>query len=88
MDYWDVVKAQRPLSLSEMEEKVPAIEDFKSWALLEETSWRQNSMEIWLKEGDRNTGFFHKMKNFHKRRNRLSKLRIDGVWAIEESNLK
>ena len=32
VDYWDAVEAQRPLSLSEMEEKVAATEDFKSWA--------------------------------------------------------
>ena len=30
VDYWDVVDAQRPLSLSEMEEKVATTEDFKS----------------------------------------------------------
>ena len=33
VDYWDAIEAQRPLSLSEMEEKVAAIEDFKSWVL-------------------------------------------------------
>ncbi|RVW12507.1 hypothetical protein CK203_082433 [Vitis vinifera] len=27
-----------------------ALEDYKKWALLEETSWRQKSREIWLRE--------------------------------------
>ena len=54
------------------------MEDFKKWSLLEETSWRQNSREIWLKEGDRNTGFFHIMANSHKRRNTIDRIRIGG----------
>ena len=63
------------------------MEDFKHWALIEETYWRQKSREIWLKEGDRNAGFFHRMENSRKRRNRLSQLRINGAWAIEQGTL-
>ena len=39
--YWDAVEAQRPLFLNEYEEKVAALESFKSWASLEETFWRE-----------------------------------------------
>ena len=64
-----------------------ALEDFKHWALMVETYWRQKSREIWLKEGERNIGFFHRMANSRKRRNHLSKLRINGVWTIGEGML-
>ena len=37
---WDTVETQRPLSISEMEAKVEALEDFIRWALMEETTWR------------------------------------------------
>ena len=41
-----------------------------------------------MAQGDRNTGFFPRMANSHMRRNHLTKLRIDGIWATEESILK
>ena len=46
------------------------------------------SRELWLKEGDNNIGFFHGMVNAHSRRNRLSKLKVNGCWHSEENNLK
>ena len=63
-------------------------EDFKYWSLLEEVSWRQKSRELWLKEGDRNTGFFHKMANAHRRKNCLKKIKINGSWYEDETGVK
>ncbi|RVX23099.1 Transposon TX1 uncharacterized 149 kDa protein [Vitis vinifera] len=34
---------------------------------------------IWLREGDRNTGFFHRMANAHRRVNNLIKIKINGL---------
>ena len=36
--------------------------------------------EIWLKEGDRNTSFFHKMTNAHRRRNQMARVKINVVY--------
>ena len=54
----------------------------------EEIFWRQKSRELWLKEGDNNTIFFHRMTNAHSRRNWMSRLKVNGCWHSEENNLK
>ena len=74
--------------LEEVEERAKARADFKSWALLEEISWRQKSRETWLKERGRNTGFFHRMANAHRRRNRLKSICINGRKLDKEVDIK
>ena len=55
---------------------------------MEETHWRQLSREIWLKEGDRNTGFFHRMASAHRRNNYLERIKINGEWLLEEQEIR
>ena len=45
-------------------------------------------MEIWLKEGDRNTKFFHKMANSYRKHSEMTSLKIDGVWHKEGQDLQ
>ena len=70
--------------MEEAEDRAAAKEDFKKWCLVEEISWRQIS---WLKEGDRNTGFFHIMDNSHRKRNIMGKIKIGCRWVEEESEI-
>ena len=49
---------------------------------------RQKFRELWLREGDRNTGFFHKMVSAHKMRNSLCSFKIIGQWMFDPSGLK
>ena len=88
VSYWDELEKERGLSLEEVEERVKAKDDFKSWALMEETSWGKKSRETWLKEGDRNTGFFHRMANAHRRRNYLKSISINGRKLNKEAEIK
>ena len=66
------MEKDKELSLAEAEEREKARENYKEWVDLEDVSWRHKSREIWLKEGDRNTRFFHRMANSHRRRNSIS----------------
>ena len=51
---------------------------------LEEISWRQKSRMLYIKEGDNNTKFFHKMANSHRMFNNLRTLEVDGVVFEED----
>ncbi|RVW92361.1 LINE-1 retrotransposable element ORF2 protein [Vitis vinifera] len=74
--------------MEDCEARNGAREAYKSWVIKEEIFWRQKSRELWLKEGDNNTRFFHRMANAHCRRNWLSKLKVNGCWHSEENNLR
>ena len=79
VEFWDAKEKNSILSLEELEARTEVREEYKKWVLLEEITWRQKSREVWLKEGDRNTGFFYKMVNARKRRNNVDKIRINSV---------
>ncbi|CAN1170807.1 hypothetical protein LINPERHAP2_LOCUS29203 [Linum perenne] len=53
----------------------------------EEISWRQKSREVWLKEGDRNTKFFHRVANFNRRRNHLEEIKVDGIRMVGQRDI-
>ena len=85
---WDSIEGDRVLFAEEQTLKKQALEEYKKWVIMEETSWRQKSKELWLREGDKNTGYFHKMANAYKRVNSLVKIKINGAWVTEERDIK
>ena len=87
-NFWDDQEKSRVLSVEEVEARKEAKEEFKKWVLMEEISWRQKSREVWLREGDRNIGFFHRMTNYHRRRNCLTKIKINGTWLFAEHEIQ
>ena len=73
----------RSLSGTERSRKTLVVEELEKMALLEEISWRQKLRAIWLKEGDKNTKFFHRLANSHRRYNSISSLLINGEMSTD-----
>ncbi|RVW95073.1 putative ribonuclease H protein [Vitis vinifera] len=71
VESWDSVEEVRSLTEVELNQKKEAKESYEKWVSMEEVHWRQLSRELWLREGDRNTGFFHRMANAHRRINAI-----------------
>jgi hypothetical protein len=54
----------------------------------EEVYWRQRSRVAWMKEGDKNTKFFHAQCNEQRQQNCIKGLRDgQGVWQTEKSRI-
>ena len=62
----------------------------KLWekANLHESILRQKARSRWVKEGDSNSSFFHKLINYSRRRNAIRGLLIDGSWVEDPLLIK
>nr|XP_023896467.1 uncharacterized protein LOC112008368 [Quercus suber] len=69
------------LSAEETVEMGRIRDELEQATLLEEISWRQKSRVLCVKEGDRNTKFFHRIANSHRRVNSIDKLMVDEVLS-------
>ena len=55
---------------------------------MEEISWRQKSKALFLKEGNNNTGFFHRLANSYRRANTMKGVEVEGIMYEAESDIQ
>lgn len=84
----DRLEEERPLTGEERLFREGCHKDFQMLALKEEVYWHQRSRIRWLKEGDCNTKFFHKVASYNKSLDAIYGLMINGVWTENKSKIK
>ncbi|XP_074313486.1 uncharacterized protein LOC141648659 [Silene latifolia] len=67
-------------SMEEVRKRPKLVKEVADLYRQEEQFWRQRSHALWLKDGDKNTSFFHKQAGQRKAKNYISKLVDDGAW--------
>ena len=82
------MEGEKSLTEEELACKKEAKEGYAKCVELEETHWRRVSRELWLKEGDRNTGYFHRMASAYRRANFMDKIKINGVRLLGEQEVR
>ena len=92
-----IVEFTRNIEKIQMEDPTEAngIEEAKlqtglnTWLSRNETTWRQKSRETWMKEGDRNSNFFHISSVVRRTRNNIDAIRgDDNVWIVKISEIR
>nr|XP_016487802.1 PREDICTED: uncharacterized protein LOC107807866 [Nicotiana tabacum] len=68
---FETTQQQRALTEEESVRKAATLMEIEEQLKNEEIAWRQKSRALWLKEGDRNTKFFHRTANARKRNNNI-----------------
>ncbi|KAG5631014.1 hypothetical protein H5410_002731 [Solanum commersonii] len=78
------IQEHRSLEEDEITTRLALTMEFENIAKRVEIAWRQRSRATWLKQGDRNTGFFHRTANAHRRMNTITKLKVRGETLSNE----
>lgn len=62
--------------------------NFEEVVKQEEIAWRQRSTIQWLKQGDKNTKFCHRISTTHKRFNSIDTLMVEGNAISDSEEIK
>lgn len=74
--------------MTSLQEQRELQKELSEWRKRLELFWRQKSCEIWLKEGDKNSKFFHALTVENQRRNFISAMKDDeGVWKVTRDEI-
>ena len=67
------------LSLEDRSRRTVIKANIEHLTSLEEIFWRQKSKALFIKEGDNNTRFFHRLAKSHRQTNQIRGMELEGV---------
>ena len=76
------------LSSEEFDMRSESKAEWAKVSFLKEISWRQKSRVLWLLAVDRNTKFFHRIANLHRKFNTISTIEMDGTHLDSLTEMK
>ena len=80
---------QKPPTRENLELEAALSLELDDWLLKDELRLKQKSRELWLKEGDRNSRFFHLFTLVRRRRNRTEEIKLeDGSWINNKFDIQ
>jgi hypothetical protein len=83
----DGMEEERALCNEEKLRKERVISDLGRVNLLEETSWRQKSRTLWLREGDKCLKFFYQVANSNRGNNSIELLLVNGSITSDQTQI-
>ncbi|KAL0417527.1 UNVERIFIED_CONTAM: putative mitochondrial protein [Sesamum radiatum] len=79
----------QPISAASKIEESKIRADIERLLSEEEVYWKQRGKVHWLKEGDRNTSYFHNRANTRRRSNDITRIKNgDGQWLEQEEEIR
>ena len=82
----ETLASHRTLSDNEVKAKRALQQKLWDTSIAYESLLRQKSRAKWIKEGDSNSAYFHKVINFRRSSNAVHGILIDGAW-VQQPNL-
>ena len=63
--------------------------ELSGWLFRSKILWKQKSLELWLKEGHRNTKFFHLSTIIRRRQNNIDVIKTEeGSWVTNSNQIR